>query len=111
VYRVALNTALSWRRKDGRKPRTESIVRFTEKEVPAEHQPGLEDREALQQVYRCICQLPKIDCALALLCLNGLKYTEMGEILGLSPENVGVRLNRIKKALADMMKGLGHDEL
>ena len=68
------------------------------------------EREQLQAVYRCVCRLPKVDCALALLYLNGLRYEEMAEILGMSTTNVGVRLSRIRGTLAEMMKGYD-DEL
>ncbi len=106
VYRVALNTALSWRRKEGKRPRGRSLVTLEEREdIPASAANLPEDKEALQAVYACICQLPKADCALALMYLNGLKYEEMGEILGMSANNIGVRLNRIRRTLTEMMKG------
>jgi len=106
VYKVALNTALTWRRGQNKRPRAASLLSLSElpEEIPAPGSDAAEDRELLQAVYACVCKLPKIDCALALLYLNGLHYEEMSEILGMSTGNVGVRLNRIRKALADMMK-------
>jgi RNA polymerase sigma-70 factor (ECF subfamily) len=38
--------------------------------------------------------------------LDGLSYREMGEVLGISENHVGVRLHRIRKQLAEQLKGL-----
>ena len=53
--------------------------------------------------------LPKVDAALVLLYLDGLNYRQMSEVLGLSKSNVGVKLTRARKALADLMKELAHE--
>ena len=47
----------------------------------------------------------KTDAALVLLYLDELSYREMAEVLGISESNVGVKLNRAKKALSELMKG------
>jgi predicted DNA-binding protein YlxM (UPF0122 family) len=39
-----------------------------------------------------------------LMYLDDLSYREIGEILGISEVNVGVKLNRVRKALAELMK-------
>jgi RNA polymerase sigma-70 factor, ECF subfamily len=49
--------------------------------------------------------LPKADAALVLLYLDELSYREMADVLGISESNVGVKLNRAKKALSELMKG------
>jgi RNA polymerase sigma-70 factor (ECF subfamily) len=41
--------------------------------------------------------------------LDGLAYSEMAEILGISESNVGVKLNRAKKQLVQLLKGLVDD--
>jgi RNA polymerase sigma-70 factor (ECF subfamily) len=38
--------------------------------------------------------------------LDGLGYDEMAEVLGISESNVGVKLNRAKKQLAQLLGGL-----
>ena len=53
-------------------------------------------------------QLPKTDAALVLLYLDELSYQEMADVLGISESNVGVKLNRAKKALSELMKGKSH---
>ena len=44
------------------------------------------------------------DRALVLLYLDGISYAEMAEVIGISESNVGVRLNRVKKLLAEALK-------
>ncbi len=65
-------------------------------------------RDTVEQLYNAIHQLPKTDTALVLLYLDDLSYREMAEVLGISESNVGVKLNRAKKALSALMKGESH---
>jgi RNA polymerase sigma-70 factor (ECF subfamily) len=37
--------------------------------------------------------------------LDGLSYQEMAEVLGISENYIGVKLTRIRKQLADRLKG------
>jgi len=106
-YRVALHTAMNWRRKD--KPRrskqhplVEMHVLATEGESSAQL---AVHRETVEQLYDAIHKLPKADAALVLLYLDELSYQEMAEVFGISESNVGVKLNRAKKALSELMKG------
>ena len=68
-----------------------------------------EHRDTVEQLYKAIHQLPKTDAALVLLYLDQLSYQEMAEVLGISESNVGVKLNRAKKALGELMKGQSHE--
>ena len=65
-----------------------------------------QQRETVEQLYQAIHQLPKTDAALVLLYLDELSYREMAEVLGISESNVGVKLNRAKKALSALMNGM-----
>ena len=109
-YRVALHTAMNWHRKD--KPRrlrqqpllaVQTVV--TEGCDSAEQ---AQQRETVEQLYNAIHQLPKTDAALVLLYLDELSYREMAEVLGISESNVGVKLNRAKRALSELMNGKPH---
>jgi len=51
-------------------------------------------------LYEQIAQLNEIDRSLILLLLEGFNYQEMAVILGISESNVGVKIHRIKKHLA-----------
>jgi RNA polymerase sigma-70 factor (ECF subfamily) len=110
-YRVALNTAMNWHRKDGRRrsrqqPLLEVQALATAGPSSAEQ---VQQRDTVEQLYKAIHQLPKTDAALVLLYLDELSYREMAEVLGLSESNVGVKLNRAKKALSELMKGQSHE--
>jgi RNA polymerase sigma-70 factor (ECF subfamily) len=104
-YRVALQTAMNWQRKDKpRRSRQQPLL-----EVQAVVTEGCDSgeqaqqRETVEQLYNAIHQLPKTDAALVLLYLDELSYREMAEVLGISESNVGVKLNRAKKALSALM--------
>jgi RNA polymerase sigma-70 factor (ECF subfamily) len=97
-YRVALNTALGWHRKERRRqtrqrPLPENLP------APEEHSTDLVDR-----LYAAIHRLPGTDAALVLLHLDGLSYRQMADVLGVSEGNIGVKLTRAKRALGELMK-------
>ena len=106
IYRVALNTALAWQRKDRRRKDHFSAL----DEVPETavavigSADGVREPEIVEQLYAAIRQLPKAEAALVLLYLDDLSYREMAEVLGISESNVGVKLNRARKALAELMR-------
>jgi RNA polymerase sigma-70 factor (ECF subfamily) len=112
IYRVAFNTALAWRR--GERRRREGHETFLRFEVSAQVQPShldsLPEQEIVAQLYAAIRQLPKVDASLALMHLDGLSYQDMAAVLGISENYIGVKLNRIRKQLAEQLKGVG-DEL
>lgn len=111
IYRVALNTALAWRRTDARRRQRFTPLLEVE-DIPAdeaERRARLENEEALARLYGAIRALPKVDAALVMLQLDGLSYREMAEVLGISESNVGVKLTRARKALADLMKEVVHE--
>jgi RNA polymerase sigma-70 factor, ECF subfamily len=106
IYRVALNTALAWRRKETKHRATQTPV------IDIETLPGsqvdsaqqLHQQEVVERLYAAIQQLPKADAALVLLYLDDLSYHEMADVLGISENHVGVKLNRARKALGELMK-------
>lgn len=106
-YRVALQTAMNWQRKD--KPRRARQQPLMEVHVLASDGANsaeqAQHRETIERLYQAIHQLPKTDAALVLLYLDELSYQQMAEVLGISESNVGVKLNRARKALGDLMKG------
>ena len=110
LYRVALNTALDWHRKERRRRvRQQSILEV--EELPVAGLDGAQQavqREIVERLYTAIRQLPKTDAALVLLYLDDLSYRQMAEVLGISESNVGVKLNRAKKALSELMNEDSH---
>ena len=99
VYRVALNTAINQDKKERRRietvPLTVDIDPF-ETDNPK--------TEQVRKLHDLISQLELIDRSLVLLWLEGISYDEIGAIIGITPNNVGVRLARIKEKLVQMSK-------
>ena len=94
IYRIALNTCVSYMRKENRAQRSAAAQTPLEAHLEPD---GGEDRVAL--LYRLISTLSAIDKAVILLWLEEKSYAEIAEITGLTATNVGVRLNRIKNRL------------
>lgn len=110
-YRVALNTALSWRRGEHRRQSLQLAIAdaVAGSVSPPESSRVLADCETVDRLYAAIRQLPRGDAALILLYLDGLTYGQMAEVLGITENNVGVKLNRAKKALGELMKEGPHE--
>ena len=104
-YRVALNTAMNWQRKDMPRRSHQQPLLEVHAVAPAEtdgaHQ--AQQRDLVERLYQAIQQLPEADAALVLLYLDELSYQEMAAVLGISESNVGVKLNRARKALSKLM--------
>jgi RNA polymerase sigma-70 factor (ECF subfamily) len=105
IYRVALNTAIAWTRKQrkhgaGRQELDAASGLLAEPQV---RDPRLE------WIYQRIAELDEVNRSLALLMLDGFSYRDMSHVLGLSESNVGVRINRIKAALAAQLAKEEHD--
>jgi RNA polymerase sigma factor (sigma-70 family) len=102
MYRVALNTAISQFRRDIKKPESQSLS-YTELQIPDLTLPHDESDDA-QLLKRAIGLLTRIEKALLILYLDEKSYNEIGEIMGITPSNVGVKLNRIKAKLEKTLK-------
>jgi RNA polymerase sigma-70 factor, ECF subfamily len=110
-YRVALNTALGWHHKEHRRRgRQRPLLEGEDLSVSGlDSAQQIVQREAVERLYAAIRQLPKADAALVLLYLDDLSYRQMAEVLGISEGNVGVKLNRVRKALGELMKEESHE--
>jgi len=101
LYRVALNCALAWSRKERKhRDRTESLE--TNEQVLHETVRIQEPR--LAWLYEQIARLDHVDRSLTLLLLDGFSYREMAETLGISENYVGVKINRIKSHLKSLTR-------
>ena len=98
VYRIAMNTCITFLRHASHRPQTVPMTANVASQMAAD-----EDTEArLQDLYKLINQLGKLERALILLWLEERSYQEMADILGLSKANVAVKLNRIREKLKKM---------
>ena len=99
LYRIALNTAMSWSKKE----RKHHNYRQPLDSTPILKAPESNDPR-LTWLYEQIRQLNIGDRSLLLLYLDGYSYREMVDILGISESNVGVKINRIKKQFIETLK-------
>ncbi len=99
LYRVSLNTALVFRRKDARHSYSqldESVIRQADNSHDAS-----DDRHALIAAIRT---LPKVERMIITLHLEGYTYKEIGEMTGISKDNAGIKIHRIKNKLSEILK-------
>ena len=97
MYRIALNTAVSRFRKERKRPTQEQLADH----IPAE---ASDEAPNVRLLYAAIDGLNKIEKAITMLYMDGVKYKEIGEIMGLSESNVGFKINRIKRKLREQLK-------
>jgi RNA polymerase sigma-70 factor, ECF subfamily len=95
VYRVALNTAISYRRKAGLRERHAAPDVEIDPDRMGGHAAG--GRDELRILEEFMASLNDIDRGLFALYLEDLSYREMADVTGLSESNVGVRINQMKR--------------
>jgi RNA polymerase sigma-70 factor (ECF subfamily) len=99
IYRIALNTAIGWRRKERNHDQAAPLQQF---EHLLQDRPQVDDQ--LDWLYNEIRKLDQIDRSIALLLLDDYSYQEIADVLGTTPTNVGVKIHRIKKHLISKSK-------
>ena len=99
IYRVALNTAINQDKKERR--RIETVPLTVDIDPYEADDPKTQQ---IRELYDRISRLDLIDRSLILLWLEGITYDEIGAIIGITPNNVGVRLARIKEKSVKMSK-------
>ena len=94
IYRVALNTCLLQERKKKKEvkkvPLTMNVNFFEDSDA---------NSTQVRQLHQRIGRLGLVDRALVMMWFEGMSYDEMGAVMGISPQNVGVKLFRIKEQL------------
>lgn len=106
IYRVCLNTALTWRRSERKRQNTQTPLELAPELACASPGPGRihEKNEIMQQLFQHVHSLPRTERSLIILLLDGLSYREMSVITGLTETHIGVALTRIRRKLAESMK-------
>jgi RNA polymerase sigma-70 factor (ECF subfamily) len=101
MYRIALNTAISGLRKLGRKIKTEELNdhHFN---ISDTHSDQHEDD--LQRLQWAIRQLSEIERAMVMMALDEIPYEEIAETIGITQNNVRVRMNRIREKLRNLIR-------
>lgn len=99
IYRVALNTAINFRKSRARRVETVPLTLDIDP-IPPDDSRASQVRE----LHESIGRLASMERALVLLWLDDLNYADIGAIMGISPSNVGTRLMRIKEKLIELSK-------
>lgn len=100
MYRIALNTAISGFRKQTRLVKTEDLqeVHMNISDTWSDDQ-----EENFQRLQWAIRQLGEIEKAMIMMALEEIPYDEIAETIGITQNNVRVRMNRIREKLRTLM--------
>lgn len=104
LYRVALNTALTFVKKDKKEKSKFSDVPLENQKAYYDSERTTVSQDKISSLYKCINLLNKSDRAIILLYLEKCSYEEIAEIVGISVNNVGVKISRIKTKLHELLK-------
>lgn len=105
MYRVAVNTAIVFLRKEKRKVDKYEIA--SENIKDDEGDSHIKESQ-LDHFYKAVQKLEKIDKAIIFYQLEGFSHKEIGENLGISEGNARVKLNRAKEKLKEIIKNQGY---
>jgi len=100
IYRLSLNVCLTLLKK--KKNNSKHFVSDALPEEAIEDSHAFED-ESLNQLYDAIRQLSEVDRGVILLYLEEKSYQEIANIMGTNPNNIGVRIKRIKERLKKIL--------
>lgn len=98
IYRITLNTCISFMRKEKNVPEIVTLTKETEWMTDEKD----DFKEMLRELYRLINKLGQLDKSIILLYLEEKNYEEIAEITGLTVTNVATKLSRIKDKLRKM---------
>ncbi len=97
MYRVALNVAISFYRKENKRQTTtlnEHVLNIEDSVTT-----NAESEENINLLQKFINELKELDRALIILYLEEKTYSEIADILGISETNVATRISRCKEKL------------
>lgn len=100
IWRVAINTCISEQRKEKHRVMTSPLesIGISVNELVSENS----KEKQISMLYDRIHRLGIYDRAIVLLWLENQTYEEIGKIIGMTPQNVGMRLMRIREKLMNM---------
>lgn len=103
IYRVTVNTAITFNRKSKRQPQKAEISPTLSDDGELQKEAILEKEQKLNRLHYCISQLPKEERLIITLVLEDVSYKEIAEVMGISVNYTGVKIKRIKERLGKMM--------
>ncbi|MDX1444212.1 MAG: RNA polymerase sigma factor [Gammaproteobacteria bacterium] len=111
LYRIALNTAMAARRTETSRPELvhdDELATLNSGHTAAASMEA-ENEENLENLYRAINRLPDTEKALLLLHLEDTSYRDMARVMGISENNVGVKLHRARQRIAKELEDGNHE--
>ena len=97
LYKISLNVSLTYLSKRKRSAKSAELI----------HHEGYAETHELSErsdkLYRAIRQLNEVDRGIIMLHLEGYNNIEISEIAGISLNNAGVKLHRIKQQLTTIL--------
>ncbi|NVO11500.1 MAG: sigma-70 family RNA polymerase sigma factor [Bacteroidales bacterium] len=109
IYKVAVNTALIHNKKTKTYQRVKVSLYESNSADSTESEDYRAKEEQLNKLALCISKLDKEDRLIITMILEDLSYEQVSEIVGISPNYVGVKVNRIKKRLFAMLNESNHE--
>lgn len=106
MYRVALNTAIVFFKKEKRK--LDNIIPIKIEPIALDVYDTEKDLQ-LVHFYKAVKELNKIEKALIFQFIEGFSGKEIAENLGISEVNVRVKTNRTKSKLQEIIKTQGYE--
>lgn len=103
IYRIALNTAIAAFRKN--KPVIDYVDELPDTRMEYQNQ---EPNERYERLFLLLKKLDDNEKMLITLYLENLSYQQIGEIVGINENYVGVKLNRIKTKIQKINKDYGN---
>ncbi len=98
TYRVALNVAISYYRKDAKRKTIMTDLPGSLVDIVADKHPT-PSQEKFDKLQQFISELKEVDRVLTILYLEDKSQKEIAEIMGLSETNVSTKIGRIKEKL------------
>ena len=97
IYRISLNVCMTLRKKENKRNQ-HMLISDTVPDTLSHDSSTFQD-QSLDMLYQAIKQLSEIDRAVIILYLEEKTYKEIAQIIGTNPNNIGVRIQRIKQRL------------
>jgi len=108
MYRIALNVAISFLRRNTRPIRQTVPLEEIDREFVDENAGGPESDERIALLQRFIATSDPLNRALLLLYLDDHSYRDMATILGITETNVATKLSRLKERLRQNLTKENH---